>query len=105
MAIDPDEVAAFQYTGGTTGLPKAAMLTHRNLVANALQIRHWVPDLRVGEEVILALMPFFHAYGTTLCLHLAVLMGAKQVLLPASTPARCWRRSSATSRPSFPACR
>ncbi|HET8629388.1 MAG TPA: long-chain fatty acid--CoA ligase [Thermomicrobiales bacterium] len=83
-AVDlaPDDVAAFQYTGGTTGLPKAAMLTHRNLIANAIQTRNWVPELRVGEEVILSIMPFFHAYGATLCLHLAILVGAKQVLLP-----------------------
>ncbi|HEX5502205.1 MAG TPA: long-chain fatty acid--CoA ligase [Thermomicrobiales bacterium] len=80
--LAPDDVAAFQYTGGTTGLPKAAMLTHRNLIANAIQTRHWVPDLRVGEEIILSIMPFFHAYGATLCLHLAILVGAKQVLLP-----------------------
>jgi long-chain acyl-CoA synthetase len=78
----PDDIATFQYTGGTTGLPKAAMLTHRNLIANAEQIRHWVPELRPGAEVLLSLMPFFHAYGATLCLHLAILMGAKQVLQP-----------------------
>ena len=82
MRVSPDDVATFQYTGGTTGLPKAAMLTHRNLIANAAQIQHWVPNLRVGQEVGLSIMPFFHAYGMTLCLHLAVLMGAKQVLLP-----------------------
>ncbi|HEY8600497.1 MAG TPA: long-chain fatty acid--CoA ligase [Thermomicrobiales bacterium] len=82
VTISPDDVATFQYTGGTTGLPKAAMLTHRNLIANAVQIKGWVPSLRAGEEVLLSIMPFFHAYGTTLCLHLAILMGAKQVILP-----------------------
>ena len=82
VPLSPDDVATFQYTGGTTGLPKAAMLTHRNLIANAMQIRGWVPSLRAGEEVLLSIMPFFHAYGTTLCLHLAILMGAKQVILP-----------------------
>jgi long-chain acyl-CoA synthetase len=82
VKISPDDVATFQYTGGTTGLPKAAMLTHCNLIANAIQIQGWVPSLRPGEEVLLSIMPFFHAYGTTLCLHLAILMGAKQVILP-----------------------
>ncbi len=82
VVVAPDDVATFQYTGGTTGLPKAAMLTHRNLVANAVQIRHWVPDLRPGEEATLAVMPLFHAYGATLCLHLATLIGATQILLP-----------------------
>lgn len=85
VPVSPDDVAAFQYTGGTTGLPKAAMLTHRNLIANATQIVGWVPDLRPGEEVLLSVMPFFHAYGTTLCLHLAILMGAKQAILPRFT--------------------
>ncbi len=82
ITISPDDVATFQYTGGTTGLPKAAMLTHRNLLANAVQIKGWVPQLEPGKEVLLSIMPFFHAYGTTLCLHLAILMGAKQVILP-----------------------
>lgn len=82
VALAPDAVATFQYTGGTTGLPKAAMLTHRNLIANTLQTRAWVPDLRPSAEVILSVMPFFHAYGATLCLHLATLMGAQQVILP-----------------------
>ncbi len=85
VAVSPDDVATFQYTGGTTGLPKAAMLTHRNLIANATQIIGWVPDLRQGEEVMLSVMPFFHAYGTTLCLHLAIMMGAKQAILPRFT--------------------
>jgi long-chain acyl-CoA synthetase len=82
VRVDPDDVATFQYTGGTTGLPKAAMLTHRNLIANATQISSWVPGLRPGEEVVLSIMPYFHAYGATLCLHLAVLLGAKQAILP-----------------------
>jgi long-chain acyl-CoA synthetase len=82
VKVSPDDVATFQYTGGTTGLPKAAMLTHRNLIANATQISAWVPGLRPGEEVVLSIMPYFHAYGATLCLHLAVLLGAKQAILP-----------------------
>jgi long-chain acyl-CoA synthetase len=85
VPVSPDDVATFQYTGGTTGLPKAAMLTHRNLIANAHQIVGWIPDLRPGKEVLLSVMPFFHAYGTTLSLHLAILMGAKQVILPRFT--------------------
>lgn len=85
VALSPDDVATFQYTGGTTGLPKAAMLTHRNLIANAVQIIGWIPDLRQGEEVLLSVLPLFHAYGTTLSLHLAIMMGAKQVLLPRFT--------------------
>lgn len=85
VRVAPTDVAAFQYTGGTTGLPKAAMLTHRNLIANAMQIRVWAPDVKEGDETLLSIMPFFHAYGTTLCLHLAVLLGVKQVILPRFT--------------------
>jgi long-chain acyl-CoA synthetase len=82
VTVTPDDIAAFQYTGGTTGLPKAAVLTHRNMVANAAQVRAWVPDLRDGEETMLAILPFFHAYGLTLCLHLAAQLGATTVLVP-----------------------
>jgi long-chain acyl-CoA synthetase len=78
----PDDIALFQHTGGTTGLPKAAVLTHRNLVANALQSRAYIPDLREAQEVVMAILPFFHAYGVTLCLHIAVYIGATNVLLP-----------------------
>ncbi len=82
VKISPDDMAAFQYTGGTTGLPKAAVLTHRNMTSNTIQIRHWVPDLRDGEETILSILPFFHSYGVTLCLHLATYLGATTVLVP-----------------------
>jgi long-chain acyl-CoA synthetase len=76
------EVAVLQYTGGTTGRPKAAVLTHRNLCANVAQGRAWMPGLVDGEEVIYAVLPLFHAYGLTLCLTFAVSIGATVVLLP-----------------------
>ncbi|HUG16537.1 MAG TPA: long-chain fatty acid--CoA ligase [Thermomicrobiales bacterium] len=82
VAIAPGDLASFQYTGGTTGLPKAAMLTHRNLIANTMQVRAWVPDLREGEETLMAILPFFHSYGVTLCLHFAAHLGATTVLVP-----------------------
>lgn len=82
VTITPDDLASFQYTGGTTGLPKAAMLTHRNLVSNSMQVRAWVPDLRDGEETLMAILPFFHSYGVTLCLHLAAQLAATTVLVP-----------------------
>lgn len=77
-----DDVALLQYTGGTTGTPKGAILTHRNLAANAAQGRAWVPGLHDGEETIFAILPFFHAYGLTLCLTFAIQVGASLVLLP-----------------------
>jgi long-chain acyl-CoA synthetase len=78
----PGDVALLQYTGGTTGRPKAAILTHRNLRANAAQGRAWMPGLVDGQEVVYAVLPLFHAYGLTLCLTFAVSIGATLVLLP-----------------------
>jgi long-chain acyl-CoA synthetase len=76
------DLAAIQYTSGTTGVPKGAMLTHGNLMANAAQGRAWVPGLTPGEEVVYAVLPMFHAYGLTLCLTFAMSMGARLVLFP-----------------------
>ncbi len=76
------DLAAIQYTTGTTGTPKGAMLTHLNLHANALQGRAWVPGMVSGQEVVYAVLPMFHAYGLTLCLTFAMSCGARLVLLP-----------------------
>ncbi|MCX6433062.1 MAG: AMP-binding protein, partial [Actinobacteria bacterium] len=76
------DLAVLQYTGGTTGVPKGAMLTHRNLRSNAAQGRAWVPGLTDGQEVIYAVLPLFHAYGLTLCLTFAMSIGATLVLFP-----------------------
>ncbi|MBG6180846.1 long-chain-fatty-acid--CoA ligase [Arthrobacter sp. CAN_A1] len=76
------DVAALQYTSGTTGHPKGAILTHRNLLVNAAQGRAWVPGLDDGKEVIYAVLPMFHAYGLTLCLTFAMSIGARLVLFP-----------------------
>lgn len=78
----PDDLALLQYTGGTTGTPKGVMLTHRNVVANAIQCRVWVPDLQEGHEVFLGAIPFFHVYGLSTCQHLAMITGSTLVLLP-----------------------
>jgi long-chain acyl-CoA synthetase len=77
-----DELAVLQYTGGTTGLSKGAMLTHRNLLANAMQTRYWMPKARVAEEVTLCVAPFFHSYGLTVGMNLSILAAATMVLLP-----------------------
>lgn len=82
VRVTADDVAAFQYTGGTTGLPKAAILTHGNMASNVLQVRAWVPDLRQGQETLMAILPFFHSYGVTLCLHLGTQLAATTVLVP-----------------------
>jgi long-chain acyl-CoA synthetase len=82
VQVTPDDLALLQYTGGTTGTPKGVMLTHRNLVSNTLQCRHWMPALRSGQERFLAVLPFFHVYGMSACQNLAVSVGASMALLP-----------------------
>jgi long-chain acyl-CoA synthetase len=86
VAISPDDVALFQYTGGTTGLPKAAMLTHRNLISNVTMVDAWVKDGKPGAETIMAAIPFFHVYGMTTALLYGVLLGARIVTVPNPRP-------------------
>ena len=74
------EVAVLQYTGGTTGRAQAAMLTHTNLVANALQCRAWFNIQAPGSSVVLASIPLFHVYGMTVALNYPLLVGATIVL-------------------------
>jgi len=76
------DVAGLIYTGGTTGLSKGAMLTHRNLVVNAMQSDAWFLDTEDGHEAIMCVLPFFHCYGMTVGMNLGVLKAAKLVLLP-----------------------
>jgi long-chain acyl-CoA synthetase len=75
------EVAALVYTGGTTGLSKGAMLSHSNLVANAMQAAAWLNVVRRGEDGIVAALPFFHSFGT-LVMNFSMTKAAKLVLLP-----------------------
>lgn len=82
-----DDLAIIQYTSGTTGTPKGAALTHRNLLANAAQAQAWVPSIQRGKGcVVYAVLPMFHAYGLTLCLTFAMSMGARLVLFPKFDP-------------------
>src|SRR5690606_15672619 len=77
-----NDLALLQYTGGTTGHPKGVMLTHKNLIANATACDAWLYNAKKGEEKILGLLPFFHVYGMTTVLILAVMQGYKMILLP-----------------------
>lgn len=81
LTVSPSDIALLQYTGGTTGTPKAAMLSHRNLLINAHQMRSWLPELREGKETILAVLPFFHVYGVTLALNAGLLLAARTILI------------------------
>lgn len=76
------DVALIQYTGGTTGKAKGAMLTHANLIANVIQCGAWFYKARQGEERILAAIPFFHVYGMTVAMNFGIYMGAKLILVP-----------------------
>jgi long-chain acyl-CoA synthetase len=83
VAIDPaQDTAIFQFTGGTSGLPKAAELTHRNILANVEQIRTWVPSLQPGKETMLLALPAFHVYGMTVGMLICVRLGGTLVLAP-----------------------
>lgn len=81
IEVDPAATALLQYTGGTTGLPKGAELTHDNLVANARQARAWIHDLAEGGDSLLMVLPLFHVYALTCC-NLAIANGCRQILLP-----------------------
>jgi long-chain acyl-CoA synthetase len=76
------DLALLQYTGGTTGIAKGVMLSHANLRANVEQVRAWFPDADPGREVMMAVLPFFHAYGLTVSLLLGVRIGAALVVMP-----------------------
>ena len=80
--VEPASLALIQYTSGTTAQPRGVMLSHQNLVANALQTRHWLPALREGREVFLTVLPVSHAYGMTVALNVPVALAAAMVVLP-----------------------
>jgi long-chain acyl-CoA synthetase len=107
VSIHPSDVALFQYTGGTTGLPKAAMLSHKNLIANVTQVDEWVVDGQPGREKILAAIPFFHVYGMTTAMLYGVGLGAELVTVanprPISTVMQIIAKERCTIFPGVPA--
>ncbi len=82
VTLDQDEVALLLYTGGTTGISKGCMLSHRNLVCNTIQCSLWFPKVERGKETFLSVLPFFHSYGMTTCLNLPIYLGAIMFILP-----------------------
>lgn len=78
----PSDTAVLQYTGGTTGVPKGAVLTHANLAINARQVRLWFSQTEEGRERIVGVLPFFHVFGMTAVMNYAVVAGAEIILLP-----------------------
>lgn len=79
--VGPEDNAIFQYSGGTTGLSKAAIALHRNMVANTLQIRSFMPDIERGNEIVLMAIPMFHVYGLVAGMSFGVSSAATLVLV------------------------
>jgi long-chain acyl-CoA synthetase len=85
--LDHDSIAALQYTGGTTGVAKGAVLTHGNLVANTMQgLEMWKPFLRLGQEVMLTALPLYHIFAFTANLMIMYMAGGRNVLVPSPRP-------------------
>ena len=82
VEIDMEDTAVLMYTGGTTGVSKGAQLTHRNIQANAVQIRAWFPRLHKGQETFLTSLPLFHSYGMSTCLNMGTLLAGSILLIP-----------------------
>ncbi|MCS6845148.1 MAG: alpha/beta fold hydrolase [Caldilineales bacterium] len=82
QAVDPQQPAAILFTRGAAAAPRPVALSHANLVANAVQMRHWIPSLRYGQEVFLSAVPLLHSYGLSAAMSLPITVGATLVLLP-----------------------
>ncbi len=83
LTIDVNDVAVLQYTGGTTGTPKGAMLTHANLSVNVVQSIVWFPGMAIdGEERLLCVIPFFHVFAMTGLMNLAIAKASQMIMLP-----------------------
>ena len=86
VTIDPlTDIAVLQYTGGTTGTPKGAMLTHANIYVNVQQVASWAPELADGEERVLGILPFFHVFALTVVMNFGIAKGAEIVIMPRFT--------------------
>jgi long-chain acyl-CoA synthetase len=81
--IDPSrDVAVLQYTGGTTGTPKGAMLTHANVYINTLQVVSWAPDINIAEQRMMGVLPFFHVFAMTVVMNFSIALAAEIVIMP-----------------------
>lgn len=83
VSIDPEEdVAVLQYTGGTTGTPKGAMLTHMNVYSNTVQSISWFSGVEMGKEKMLGVLPFFHVFAMIVVMNLSVKAAAEIIAMP-----------------------
>jgi long-chain acyl-CoA synthetase len=81
VEVAMDDTAVLMYTGGTTGISKGAQLSHRNIQANAVQVRAWLPKMVDGKEMILTSLPLYHSYAMTTCMNLGILSGWSLLLI------------------------
>ncbi len=86
VTVTSDDLAALQYTGGTTGVSKGAMLSHGNLSRQVQQIRAWFPGFAMGTETMMGALPFFHVFGMSAAMNFAVMMAWNDVLVPKPQP-------------------
>jgi long-chain acyl-CoA synthetase len=86
VKLNFDDVAMYQYTGGTTGVSKGVMLTHGNLSKQVQQIEAWFPTFNKGEEIMLGALPFFHVFGLSVAMNFAIYMGWGEILVPKPQP-------------------
>lgn len=84
--VNIDDVAMYQYTGGTTGVSKGVMLTHKNISHQIQQIESWFPSFNKGAEIMLGALPFFHVFGMSVSMNFAIRMGWSNVLVPKPQP-------------------
>jgi long-chain acyl-CoA synthetase len=82
VQVKPDDTACLLYTGGTTGVPKGAELSHANLMSNAVMCRHWLHDARVAEEITMTALPLYHSYAMTTCMNQSVYLAGAMLLIP-----------------------
>jgi long-chain acyl-CoA synthetase len=83
VAIDPvTDVAVLQYTGGTTGTPKGAMLTHANAYINTLQVVAWAPTISDAPQRMMGALPFFHVFAMTVVMNFSIALAAEIVIMP-----------------------
>jgi long-chain acyl-CoA synthetase len=82
VAVTPADTGVLMYTGGTTGVSKGAQLTHKNLVANAVQVRWWMVGSKPGQEVMMTALPLFHSYAMTVCMNHTVYLAGTMILIP-----------------------
>ncbi len=100
MRIKPDDIAMIQYTGGTTGVAKGAVLSHENMSKQVQQVSQWFCEFENGKELMLGALPFFHVFGLTTAMNLSIFKGWGNVLVPRPDPVNLLKAIKAY-RPTF----